>query len=105
MTALSPEHQNLVDTYGTDGQTTLHDAAGKELKVSWSEAGNFIFLNPGGWGDGRYFLTTLLYEFLSKPKPTGLCLHETEEGCRQLIPAEEMVRLRETLIKRYTHKD
>ncbi|MEE9258766.1 MAG: hypothetical protein V3U37_04415 [Nitrospinaceae bacterium] len=105
MTELSPEHHNLVDTHGIDGETTLKDAAGKELKVTWGEAGNFIFLNPGGWGDGKYFLTSILFDFLAHPEPVGLCLHETEEGCQQLIPAEEMARLKDILIKRYTHKD
>ena len=100
---LSPEHQQLLDKFGIDGETTLKDAAGQALHVSWSEAGNFIFLNPGGWGDGKYYLTTLLFNFLVSQKPAGLCLHETAEGCQQLIEAAEMEKLRKTLIQRYTH--
>lgn len=105
MDRLSPEHQRLIDMHGIDGETILQDASGKELKVLWSEAGNFIFLNPGGWGDGKYFLTTLLFQFLTNDKPVGLCLHETEDGCQQLIEASQMERLKDTLIKRYTHQD
>ncbi|KMP12524.1 hypothetical protein UR09_00185 [Candidatus Nitromaritima sp. SCGC AAA799-A02] len=105
MDRLSPEHQKLIDTHGFDGETTLKDAAGQELRVYWSEAGNFIFLNPGGWGDGKYFLTSILFQFLVSDKPFGLCLHETEDGCQQLIEAKEMERLKEILIKRYKHQD
>ncbi|MCH8157314.1 MAG: hypothetical protein IID18_06125 [Nitrospinae bacterium] len=105
MERLSPEHQKLIDTHGIDGETVLQDATGEELKVYWSEAGNFIFLNPGGWGDGKYFLTTILFQFLINNKPVGLCLHETEDGCQRLVEASEMERLREILTKRYMHQD
>ncbi len=104
MEQLSHEHQKLIDTHGIDGETTLKDAAGKELHVCWSEAGNFIFLNPGGWGDGKYFLTTILYHFMVNEKPVGLCLHETEDECQQLIEAAQMEELKKILIKRYSHK-
>ncbi|MDP7108640.1 MAG: hypothetical protein QF504_02150 [Nitrospinaceae bacterium] len=76
MDRLSPEHQKLLDTYGIDGETVLKDNTGKELKVYWSEAGNYIFLNPGGWGDGMFFLTTVLLHFMTNDEPMGLCLRD-----------------------------
>jgi len=101
---LSPEHQKMLDRYGVDGTAILKDNHGNDLHVSWSESGNFIIFNPGGWGDGKFFLTHILYHFLVNEKPESLCLHETPEGCHQWIVASEMERLKQILIQRYTHK-
>ena len=101
---LTHEHQKLIETVGIDGETTLKDSNGKTLHICWSESGNFIIMNPGGWGDGKFFLTTILYHFLSNDKPTGFCLHATDEGCQQWVEASEMEKLRKTLVERYTHK-
>jgi hypothetical protein len=105
MDRMSPEHQRLLDTYGIDGETVLKDNTGKELKVYWSEAGNYIFLNPGGWGDGMFFLTTVLLHFMTNDEPMGLCLAEEEGGNQQVIEASEMERLRKILTKRYKNED
>ena len=105
MDRLSLEHQKLLDTHGIDGETVLKDNTGKELKVYWSEAGNYIFLNPGGWGDGKFFLTTVLLHFMTNDEPMGLCLAEEEEGNDQVIEASEMERLRTILTMRYKNED
>lgn len=105
MSTLSPEHQKLFETYGIDGEITLKDISGKQLNVTWCEAGNFIFFNPGGWGDGKFYLTHILFNFLVNEKPAGLCLHETKTGCEQMISSVEMEKLKKALIKRYTHKE
>lgn len=102
---LTHEHQKLIETVGVDGETTLKDNNGKTLDVCWSEAGNFIIMNPGGWGDGKFFLTTILYHFLTNEKPTGFCLHKSDEGCLQWVNADEMEKLRKLLVERYTHKE
>ncbi|HAX47294.1 MAG: hypothetical protein QF687_00865 [Nitrospinaceae bacterium] len=105
MDRLSLEHQKLLDTHGIDGETVLKDNTGRELKVYWSEAGNYIFLNPGGWGDGKFFLTTVLLHFMTNDEPMGLCLAEEEEGNDQVIEASEMERLRTILTMRYKNED
>lgn len=102
---LMHEHQKLIETVGIDGETTLKDNSGKTLEIYWSEAGNFIIMNPGGWGDGKFFLTTILYHFLTHSKPTSFCLHTTDKGCMQWIEAPEMEKLRTILVQRYTHKE
>lgn len=101
---LTPEHQRMLETHGIDGEIALKDNAGKKLSVCWSESGNFIIMNPGGWGDGKFFLTTILYHFLTHDKPTGFCLHQTEEGCQQWIDAGQMEQLKTILVQRYLHK-
>ena len=101
---LTHEHQKLIETVGIDGETTLKDNKGNVLGICWSEAGNFIIMNPGGWGDGKFFLTTILYHFLANEKPAGFCLHKTEEGCLQWINVDEMEKLKKLLVERYTHK-
>lgn len=103
-TKLSHEHQKLIETVGIDGTTTLKDHSGKTLEICWSEAGNFIIMNPGGWGDGKFFLTTILYHFLANDKPTSFCLHSTGTECKQWIDAVEMDKLKKILVERYTHK-
>ena len=105
MDRLSLEHQKLLDTHGIDGETVLKDNTGRELKVYWSEAGNYIFLNPGGWGDGKFFLTTVLLHFMTNDEPMGLCLAEEEEGNDQVIEASEMERLRTILTMHYKNED
>ena len=105
MDRLSLEHQKLLDTHGIDGETVLKDNTGRELKVYWSEAGNYILLNPGGWGDGKFFLTTVLLHFMTNDEPMGLCLAEEEEGNDQVIEASEMERLRTILTMRYKNED
>ena len=102
---LTHEHQKLIETVGIDGETTLKDNSGKALDICWSESGNFIIMNPGGWGDGKFFLTTILYHFLTYDNPAGFCLHTSDkEGCLQWVEASEMEKLRKLLVQRYTHK-